>query len=65
MKISTKCLHSGYEPGNGEARALPIYQSTTFTYESTDYVGALFDLSASGHFYTRLSNPTVDAVEKR
>ena len=65
MKISTKCLHSGYHPGNGEARALPIYQSTTFTYESTEHVGELFDLKASGHFYTRLSNPTVDAVEQK
>lgn len=65
MKISTKCLHSGYQPGNGEARALPIYQSTTFTYDSTDHVGDLFDLKAEGHFYTRLSNPTTDAVEKK
>ncbi len=65
MKISTKCLHSGYQPGNGEPRALPIYQSTTFTYDSTDHVGDLFDLKAEGHFYTRLSNPTTDAVEKK
>ena len=65
MKISTKCLHSGYKPGNGEARALPIYQSTTFTYESTEHVGELFDLKVPGHFYTRLSNPTVDAVEQK
>lgn len=65
MKISTKCMHSGYQPGNGEPRALPIYQSTTFTYDSTDHVGDLFDLKAEGHFYTRLSNPTTDAVEKK
>ncbi len=65
MKISTKCLHSGYQPGNGEPRARPIYQSTTFTYDSTDHVGDLFDLKAEGHFYTRLSNPTTDAVEKK
>ena len=65
MKISTKCLHSGYQPGNGEPRALPIYHSTTFTYDSTDHVGDLFDLKAEGHFYTRLSNPTTDAVEKK
>lgn len=65
MKISTKCLHSGYQPGNGEPRALPIYQSTTFTYDSTDHVGDLFDLKAEGHFYTRLSNPTTDVVEKK
>ncbi|WP_400202282.1 PLP-dependent transferase, partial [Candidatus Methanarcanum hacksteinii] len=65
MKMSTKCLHSGYQPGNGEPRPLPIYQSTTFTYDSTDHVGDLFDLKAEGHFYTRLSNPTTDAVEKK
>ncbi|NCB29187.1 MAG: aminotransferase class V-fold PLP-dependent enzyme [Clostridia bacterium] len=65
MKIETQCLHEGYEPGNGGARALPIYQSTTFTFDSTAHVGDLFDLSAAGHFYTRLSNPTVDAVERK
>lgn len=65
MKIETQCLHEGYEPENGGARALPIYQSTTFKFDSTAHVGDLFDLTASGHFYTRLSNPTVDAVEKK
>ncbi|MCI9457769.1 MAG: O-acetylhomoserine aminocarboxypropyltransferase/cysteine synthase [Oscillospiraceae bacterium] len=65
MKMETKCLHSGYEPKNGEPRALPIYQSTTFKYDKTEDIGALFDLSASGYFYSRIGNPTVDAVEKK
>jgi len=65
MKIETKCLHSGYKPKNGEARALPIYQSTTFTFDSTEFIGDLFDFSASAHFYSRLSNPTVAAVEDK
>ena len=47
MKIETKCLHEGYKPKNGETRALPIYQSTTYTYDSTDQVGQLFDLTAA------------------
>lgn len=62
MKIETKCLHSGYEPGNGEPRQLPIYQSTTWKYASSDDMGKLFDLEASGYFYTRLQNPTNDAA---
>lgn len=65
MKIETQCLHEGYQPGNGGARALPIYQSTTFKFDSTAHVGDLFDLTAAGHFYTRLSNPTVAAVEDK
>jgi len=65
MKMETKCLHSGYEPKNGEPRALPIYQSTTFKYDKTEDIGALFALSASGYFYSRIGNPTVDAVEKK
>lgn len=65
MKIETQCLHEGYEPGNGEPRALPIYQSTTYTYDSTEHIGKLFDLSAEGHMYSRISNPTVDCVEKK
>ncbi len=65
MKLETKCLHSGYSPKNGEPRVAPIVQSTTFTFDSTKYVGDLFDLTATGHFYTRLSNPTVDALEKK
>ncbi len=65
MRPETACIHAGYEPGNGGARALPIYQSTTFTFSSTEHVGALFDLTAGDAFYTRLGNPTVDAVEKK
>ena len=65
MKIESKCLHEGYTPGNGEPRALPIYQSTTYTYDSTEHIGKLFDLTAEGHMYSRISNPTVDAVEKK
>lgn len=61
----TLALHAGYKPGNGEPRVLPIYQSTTFTYDSTEHVGKLFDLSAAGHMYSRISNPTVDAVEQK
>ena len=62
MNIETKCLHAGYEPENGEPRQLPIYQSTTWKYASSDDMGKLFDLEASGYFYTRLQNPTNDAV---
>ncbi|MGI6731171.1 MAG: O-acetylhomoserine aminocarboxypropyltransferase/cysteine synthase family protein [Anaerovoracaceae bacterium] len=65
MKIETKCIHEGYHPKNGEARALPIYQSTTFKYDSTEHIGKLFDLAADGYFYSRLSNPTVAAVEEK
>ena len=61
-KIETKCIQSGYEPGNGEPRILPIYQSTTFKYNSSDQMGRLFALEESGYFYTRLQNPTNDAV---
>ena len=63
--INTKCIQEGYEPKSGEARVLPIYQSTTFKYEDAKTLGDLFDFNASGHFYTRLSNPTVEAVEKK
>ena len=65
MKIETQCLHEGYEPKNGEPRALPIYQSTTYVYDSTDHIGKLFDLTADGHMYSRISNPTVACVEKK
>ena len=61
-KIETKCIQSGYQPKNGEARVLPIYQSTTFKYDSSDHMGKLFDLEESGYFYTRLQNPTNNAV---
>lgn len=65
MKIETQCLHEGYHPKNGEPRALPIYQSTTYTYDSTEHIGKLFDLTADGHMYSRISNPTVAAVEEK
>lgn len=60
--INTSCVQAGYEPKNGEARILPIYQSTTFKYESSEQMAKLFDLEAEGYFYTRLQNPTNDAV---
>lgn len=62
FRIETKCIQSGYEPGNGEPRVLPIYQSTTYRYTSSEQMGRLFDLEESGYFYTRLQNPTNDAV---
>lgn len=65
MKIETKLLHEGYQPKNGEPRALPIYQSTTYKYDSTEHIGKLFDLSVEGHMYSRISNPTVAAVEAK
>ena len=65
MKIETKCIQSGYTPKNGEPRVLPIIQSTTYKYETSDEMGKLFDLEADGFFYTRLANPTLDAVEKK
>jgi O-acetylhomoserine (thiol)-lyase len=65
MKIETKCVHSGYQAQNGRPDALPIYQSTTYKYDSTEHIQALFDLKASGYFYTRLANPTVGYVEEK
>ena len=65
MKIETLCVQEGYKPQNGEPRVLPICQSTTFKYDSSDYMGKLFDLEESGFFYTRLANPTSAAVEKK
>lgn len=64
-RIETKCLHEGYKPGNGEARQVPIYQSTTFKYSTSDDMGKLFDLEATGYFYTRLQNPTNDYVAEK
>ncbi|MBR3817127.1 MAG: O-acetylhomoserine aminocarboxypropyltransferase/cysteine synthase [Clostridia bacterium] len=61
-KIATKCIHAGYTPKNGEPRQLPIVQSTTYKYDSSVEMAKLFDLEASGYFYTRLQNPTNDAV---
>ena len=63
--IDTKCLHAGYEPGNGEPRQVPIWQSTTWKYNTSDDMGKLFDLEASGYFYTRLQNPTNDFVASK
>ena len=65
MKIDTKCIHAGYTPKNGEPRQIPIYQSTTFKYDTSEEMGKLFDLEASGYFYTRLQNPTNDYVAAR
>ncbi|NCU26451.1 O-acetylhomoserine aminocarboxypropyltransferase/cysteine synthase [Candidatus Nomurabacteria bacterium] len=65
MRIETKCLHAGYRPGNSEPLTLPVYQSTTFKYDSSDEVGDLFDLEKEGHLYSRISNPTVEFVEKK
>lgn len=60
--INTKCVQAGYTPGNGEPRQIPIIQSTTFRYETSEDMGKLFDLEADGYFYTRLQNPTNDYV---
>ena len=65
MNIETKCVQSGYRPGNGEARQVPIIQSTTFKYDTSEDMGKLFDLEASGYFYTRLQNPTNDFVASK
>ncbi|MBQ7775548.1 MAG: O-acetylhomoserine aminocarboxypropyltransferase/cysteine synthase [Lachnospiraceae bacterium] len=62
MEKETKCIHAGYTPKNGESRMIPIVQSTTFKYDSSEDMGKLFDLEASGYFYTRLQNPTNDYV---
>lgn len=62
MRIETNCVQAGYTPKNGEPRVLPIVQSTTYKYESSEQMGRLFDLEESGYFYTRLQNPTNDAV---
>lgn len=61
-KMNTKCVQSGYRPGNGEPRQIPIVQSTTFKYDTSEDMGKLFDLEESGYFYTRLQNPTNDYV---
>ncbi len=65
MHINTRCLHAGYEAKNGEPTNPPIVQSTTYKYESSEFMGALFDLKEDGFFYSRLANPTVDMVEKK
>ncbi len=65
QKIDTRCLHAGYVAKNGEPRQLPIIQSTTFKYDTSEEMAKLFDLEASGYFYTRLQNPTNDLVSKK
>lgn len=65
FKIETKCIQAGYVPGNGEPRQIPIIQSTTFKYDTSEDMGKLFDLEASGYFYTRLQNPTNDYVASK
>ena len=64
-KLSTICVQGCYEPGDGEPRVIPIVQSTTYKYNSAETMGKLFDLETDGFFYTRLANPTLDAVEKK
>lgn len=64
MNIETKCLHEGYTPKNGEPRVVPIVQSTTYVFDSTEHIGQLFDMPTE-HMYSRISNPTVEAVEKK
>ena len=63
--LETICIHGGWKPKKGEPQQLPIYQSTTFKYESSEQMARLFDLEDSGYFYTRLANPTNDAVAKK
>ena len=63
--METVCIQGGWQPKNGEPRVLPIYQSTTFKYESSEQMGRLFDLEEDGYFYTRLANPTNDAVRSK
>ena len=63
--LDTLCVQAGWQPKNGEPRVLPVFQSTTFKYDSSEHVGDLFDLKVPGHFYTRLSNPTAEAVENK
>ncbi|MDR2735045.1 MAG: O-acetylhomoserine aminocarboxypropyltransferase/cysteine synthase [Spirochaetota bacterium] len=64
-RIETRCLQEGWKPKSGEPRVLPIYQSTTYKYDSTEDVAKLFDLSAPGHMYSRISNPTVECLENK
>ena len=65
MKPSTLCVQAGWQPKKGEPRVLPIYQSTTFKYDNSEQMARLFDLKDSGYFYTRLQNPTNDAVASK
>lgn len=63
--IGTKCVQAGYKAGNGEPRQIPIIQSTTFKYDTSEDMGKLFDLEAEGYFYSRLQNPTCDTVARK
>ena len=63
--LETLCIHGGWKATKGEPQQLPIYQSTTFRYETSDQMAKLFDLEDTGYFYTRLANPTNDAVAKK
>ena len=65
MKRATLCVQAGWQPKNGESRVLPIIQSTTFKYDNTEEMADLFDLKKEGYFYTRLANPTNDAVAQK
>lgn len=65
LSVETLCVQAGYEPKNGEPRVAPIYQSTTYKYDSADEVADLFDLEAEGHMYSRISNPGLDVLEKK
>ena len=65
LRTETLCIQAGYTPGNGEPRQIPIYQSTTFKYNTSEDMGKLFDLEAEGYFYSRLANPTCDAVARK
>ena len=65
FRIETQCVQGCYEPANGEPRVLPICQSTTYKYDSSEHLGDLFDLKAPGHMYSRISNQTVELVEKK
>ena len=63
--VETICIHGGWKPSKGEPQQLPIYQSTTFKYDTSEQMARLFDLKDEGYFYTRLANPTNDAVAKK
>ncbi len=65
MEKDTMCVQSGWKPGNGQPRLMPVIQSTTFKYDSSEQMGRLFDLEDSGYFYTRLQNPTNDMVAQK
>ena len=65
QSVSTICVQGGYHPGDGEPRQVPIYQSTTWKYDTSEHMGKLFDLEEAGYFYTRLQNPTNDFVANK